>query len=83
MSASEAFLYKALGTFVLTGTTTKVVSDANIQAGSQVFISLRTVGGTPAPVSLSSAPSAGSFTVACSAGDTSTYSYLAIPPLYQ
>jgi hypothetical protein len=83
MSASEAFLYKALGTVTLTGTTSKVVNDANIQAGSQVFLSLRTVGGTPASVSLASAPVQGQFTITCSAGDTSTYSYLAIPPLYQ
>lgn len=65
------------GTFVANGATPVTVANANLTANSIILISLKTVGGTvganPAPQTVT--PGTG-FTVAGTAGDTSTYNYL-------
>lgn len=64
------------GTFVLNGATPVAVAQTALTANSQILITLKTVGGTvgaiPAPQTVT--PGTG-FTVAGTAGDTSTYLY--------
>lgn len=70
---------KYFGTFVLNGATPVTVIEPNINAtvSCDINISLKTVGGTvgPSPVIQTITGSTG-FTVAGTAGDTSTYNYL-------
>ena len=67
------------GTFVLNGATPVTVAQAALTANSQILISLKTVGGTvgACPNEQTVTPGTG-FTVAGTAGDTSTYSYMII-----
>ena len=64
------------GTFVLNGATPVVVANANLTANSIINSTLKTVGGTVGaiPVPQTVTPGTG-FTIAGTAGDTSTYSY--------
>ncbi len=83
MSASEAFLYKAVGLVDLSGQSTPYqVLDSDIQAGSTVLLTLQTERGTLSGVSITAVAS-GSFTVSFNTANDSIYSYLAIPPLYK
>lgn len=69
-----------IGTFVATGATPVTVANAAITAGSQVLVTLKTVGGTvgtSAPNVRTIAAGTG-FTIAGIASDTSTYNYAII-----
>lgn len=62
------------GTFVCSGGTA-TVADTNVDAGSVVFITLKTVGGTVAAPFIATITPATGFTVTCGGSDTSTYNY--------
>lgn len=65
------------GTFVANGATPVTVANAAITVNSQVLITLKTVGGTVGACPPIQTITAGTgFTVAATAGDTSTYNYL-------
>jgi hypothetical protein len=64
------------GTFVANGATAVVVANTAVTANSQVFFTLKTIGGTPAGAPFLSAVTPGTgFSVKAAAGDTSTYNY--------
>lgn len=67
------------GTLVLNGATPVTVANTNLTATSQVLFTLKTVGGTvgAVPAIQTVTPGTG-FTVAGTAGDTSTYNYTII-----
>jgi hypothetical protein len=76
VAVMQSFFTKR-GTFVANGATPVVIADARVTAGSQINITLKTVGGTvspscPTPVTIT--PGTG-FNVAGIVGDTSTYNY--------
>ena len=52
------------------------VADTYVNAGSQVFMTLKTVGGTVAAPFVATITPATGFTVTCGGSDTSTYNYL-------
>lgn len=65
------------GTFIANGASAVTVSATSVLATSMIFISLKTVGGTVGAVPAVKTITAGTgFTVAGTASDTSTYSYL-------
>jgi len=64
------------GTFTANGATAVVVPATQVTANSQVNITLKTVGGTPAGAPFLSAITPGTgFSVKSVAGDTSVYNY--------
>lgn len=70
-----------IGTLTLTGATPVVVSTTAVTADSAVYLTVKTVGGTPA-FSWVSARSAGvSFSVTGTAGDTSVLNWHIVEPL--
>lgn len=65
------------GTFVANGATGVVVNNANVTANSVILFTLKTLGGTQGAQPTVTGKTAGvSFTVACTALDTSTYNYI-------
>lgn len=74
--AIEAGYFPKSGTFVCNQTTPVTVTDAAVTAGSNIAITLKTVGGTvgATPHVATITPQTG-FTTVGSASDTSTYSY--------
>lgn len=65
------------GTFVCNGATPVTVADTDVDAGSNIVITLNTVGGTVGAIPAVQTITAGTgFTIAGTAGDTSTYNYL-------
>ncbi len=67
------------GTFVANGATSVVVADTDVDAGSNIVISLNTVGGTVGAIpSVKTITPGTGFTVSGTASDTSTYNYLII-----
>lgn len=65
------------GTFVANGATPVTVADAAITANSAILIALKTVGGTVGAQPTVETKTAGTgFTVAATASDTSTYTYI-------
>ncbi len=67
------------GTFVANGATSVVVADTAVDAGSNIFISLNTVGGTVGAIpSVKTITPGVGFTVSGTASDTSTYNYLIV-----
>lgn len=70
-----------IGTLTLTGATPVVVSTTAVTADSAIFLTVKTVGGTPA-FSWVSARSAGtSFSVTGTAGDTSVLNWFIVEPV--
>lgn len=63
------------GTLVLTGATPVVVLEPNVGANSFIGLTLKTVGGTPAPYQITAITAGTGFTVTGTAGDTSTLNY--------
>lgn len=63
------------GTLVLTGATPVVVLEPNVGANSVITLSLKTIGGTPAPYFISAVTAGTGFSVTGTAGDTSTLTY--------
>jgi hypothetical protein len=67
------------GTFTANGATAVVVANTAVTANSQIMITLKTVGGTPAGQPFLSAITAGTgFSVKSVAGDTSVYNYMIV-----
>ncbi|RAK51210.1 2-C-methyl-D-erythritol 4-phosphate cytidylyltransferase [Phenylobacterium soli] len=68
-----------VGTFVLNGATPVTVSNTSVAISDAIIISLNTVGGTVGAVpAIKTITAATGFTVAGTAGDTSTYNYAII-----
>ena len=63
------------GTFTC-ATSAATVADTYVNAGSQVFMTLKTVGGTVAAPYVGTITPGTGFTVVCGGSDTSTYNYL-------
>ena len=63
------------GTFTCSGGTA-TVANANYKAGSNVILTLKTVGGTVAAPFVATVTAGTGFTVTCGGSDTSVYSYL-------
>lgn len=63
------------GTFTC-ASSAATVADTYVNAGSQVFMTLKTVGGTVAAPFVATITPATGFTVTCGGSDTSTYNYL-------
>jgi len=83
MSSSESLLYRASGSFDLSGQSTPLtVSNADIQLGSEILVSLRTERGTLSGVSIQNVQQ-GSFQAVFNTANDSIYSYLAVPPTYK
>ena len=67
------------GTFVANGSSTVTVVDTDVDAGSNIIVTLNTPGGTVGAIPTVLTKTAGTgFTVAGTASDTSTYNYLII-----
>ncbi len=66
-----------VGSFICNGASAVTVADANVDAGSLIFVALETAGGTVGaiPAVKTITPGTG-FTVAGTASDTSSYRYL-------
>lgn len=74
-----ADLYGTSGTFTANGATAVVVAAPKVTANSQIQMTLKTVGGTPAGAPFLSAITPGTgFQVKSVAGDTSVYNYTII-----
>jgi hypothetical protein len=68
------------GTFTLTGGTTQAVPNTSITANSRIFLTAQVEGGTPGFIGVASRIPGTSFTVYCTATDTSTYAYEIFEP---
>lgn len=69
-------MFPSTGTFVANGVTPVTVANANMTAGSNVVITLKTVGGTVGAIPhLATVTPQTGFTVIGTASDTSTYNY--------
>ena len=68
------------GTFTLTGGTTQVVANTSVTANSRIFLAAQVEGGTPGFIGVASRSAGTSFTVYCTATDTSTYAYEIFEP---
>jgi hypothetical protein len=68
------------GTFTLTGAATQAVPNTSITANSRVFLTAQVEGGTPGFIGVASRIPGTSFTVYCTATDTSTYAYEIFEP---
>jgi hypothetical protein len=66
------------GTFTCTSSGTIVVANTKVTGFSDINITLKTAGGTPALNFISSITPGTGFSVTCGSGDTSTYNYLII-----
>jgi hypothetical protein len=76
VSTGVSHYIASTGTFVCNGASNVTVTDANIAVGSQVLVTLNTVGGTVGQIPHVTTITAGvSFTTAGTASDTSTYTY--------
>jgi hypothetical protein len=64
-----------LGTVTAAGASPMNIYTGNVTANSQISLTLKTVGGTLAPLFLSTISPAASFTVSSTAGNTSVYNY--------
>jgi hypothetical protein len=83
MSASEASLYKAVGSFDLSGQSSPLtVSNSKIELGSEVLAFLKTERGTVSGVSIQNIQQ-GSFQAVFNTANDSIYSYLCVPPVYK
>ena len=71
----SAYILVTGGTFACSGGTA-TVSNTNVDAGSAIVITLKTVGGTVAGLFIATITPATGFTVTCGGSDTSTYNYV-------
>jgi hypothetical protein len=78
-NAPDGLIGNNQGTFVCNGATAVTVAAPNLAAGSQILVSLRTVGGTVGaiPRAVTVTPGTG-FTIAGTASDTSTYNWVVL-----
>lgn len=72
---------KRFGTLTLTGATPVVVSNTLVSAATGVFLTVKTVGGTPAHFWVSARSAGASFSVTGTSGDTSILQYLLVEPV--
>lgn len=75
ITALEQGYFPKSGTVVANGATPVAVVDANVTAGSQIALTLKTVGGTPHGAFVSSVTAGTGFSINSLASDTSTYNY--------
>ena len=74
----SAYVLVSGGTVTCTGGGTPSVTNANVDAGSAIVLTLKTAGGTPAvPIVTTITPATG-FSITCGGSDTSTYNYVII-----
>ena len=66
------------GTATCTAGGTITVANTNVDAGSIIVLTLKTVGGTPAQPFLATITAATGFTFTCGGSDTSVYNYIVI-----
>lgn len=66
------------GTFTCTNGGTITVANTNVDAGSIVWITLKTVGGTPAQPFLATITPGTGFTATCGGSDSSVYNYVVV-----
>ena len=71
----SAYILVTGGTFACSGGTA-TVSNTNVDAGSAIVITLKTVGGTVAGLFIATITPGAGFTVTCGGSDTSTYNYV-------
>ena len=71
----STFLQASGGTFVCTAGGTITVANANVDAGSVIIMTLKTVGGTVANPFVATITAGTGFTATCGGSDTSTYNY--------
>ncbi len=64
------------GTATCTGGGTITVANTNVDAGSIIVLTLKTVGGTPAQPFLATITAGTGFTFTCGGSDTSVYNYI-------
>jgi len=73
----STYLLVSGGTFVCSGGTA-TVANTNVDAGSAIWLTLKTVGGTVAAPFVATITAGTGFTVTCGGSDTSTYNYVVI-----
>ena len=73
----SAYVLVTGGTFTCSGGTA-TVTNTNVDAGSAIFLTLKTVGGTVAAPFIATITAGTGFTVTCGGSDTSTYNYAII-----
>ncbi len=74
---TSTYLLVSGGTFVCAGGTATVVN-TNVDAGSAIWLTLKTVGGTVAAPFVATITAGVGFTVTCGGSDTSTYNFVVI-----
>ena len=72
----SALIYLNGGTFTCTGGGTITVANANLDAGSTIWMTLKTAGGTVAAPFVATVTPGTGFTATCGASDTSVYNYV-------
>jgi hypothetical protein len=75
---TSTFLLVSGGTVTCTGGGTITVSNTNVDAGSAIILTLKTVGGTVAAPFIATITAGTGFSVTCGASDTSVYNYVVI-----
>jgi hypothetical protein len=73
----SAYVLVTGGTFTCSGGTA-TVTNTNVDAGSAIILTLKTVGGTVAAPFIATITVGTGFTVTCGGSDTSTYNYAII-----
>jgi hypothetical protein len=75
---TSSYLLVSGGTLTCTGGGTITVTNANVDAGSAIILTLKTVGGTVAQPFIATITANTGFTVTCGGSDTSVYNYVVI-----
>ena len=73
----STYLLVSGGTFTCTSSGTITITNTNVDAGSAVWITLKTAG-SPAALLIATITAGTGFTVTCGSGDTSIYNYVVI-----
>jgi hypothetical protein len=74
----STFLLVSGGTLTCTAGGTITVANTNVDAGSAIILTLKTVGGTVAAPFVATITPATGFSVTCGASDTSVYNFVVI-----
>ena len=74
----SAYVLVTGGTVTCTNGGTPSVSNTNVDAGSAIILTLKTVGGTPAVPIVTTITAGTGFSITCGASDSSTYNYVVI-----
>jgi hypothetical protein len=82
--APNGLAFKGTGTFVANGASSVTVANTAYTSGDMVLFALNTIGGTVGAIPTVKTMTTGTgFTVACTASDTSTYTYVFFTPAAQ